>query len=158
MKDRLNGWTYKQLVWFGPPTFPNPNGDNKSKKNGCLKELKTVTFTLYDWKKGDPNVTMNFNTTWNIGSKVAGEFVTELITQLKKKNRLTKHIEEWIKDKSYEDLVNELVDMKVNGENTQKINFGFKRFNNDYLKYRVTKQINKIFVLSVKEIRGTLID
>ena len=30
---------------------------------------------------------MNFNTTWNIGSKVyAGEFVTEMITQLKKKN------------------------------------------------------------------------
>ena len=29
-------------------------------------------------------------------------------------NRLTKHIEEWIKDKSYEDLVNELVDMIKN--------------------------------------------
>ena len=35
-------------------------------------------------------------------------------------NRLTKNIEEWIKDKSYEDLVNELVDMKINGENTQE--------------------------------------
>ena len=35
-------------------------------------------------------------------------------------NRLTKHIEEWIEGKSYEDLVNELVDLKVHGENTQE--------------------------------------
>ena len=35
-------------------------------------------------------------------------------------NRLTKHIEEWIEGKSYEDLVKELVDLKVHGENTQE--------------------------------------
>ena len=35
-------------------------------------------------------------------------------------NRLTKHIEEWIEGKSYEDLVNELVDLKVHGENIRK--------------------------------------
>ena len=89
LKDRLNGWTYKQLVQaFGPPTFPNPNGDNKIQKEWVFERIEAgAIFTLYDWKKGDPDVTMNFNTTWNIGSKVyAGEFVTELITQLKKKN------------------------------------------------------------------------
>lgn len=35
-------------------------------------------------------------------------------------SRLTKHIEEWLKDKSYIDLVNELLNLKVYGENTQE--------------------------------------
>ena len=35
-------------------------------------------------------------------------------------NRLTKQIEEWIEGKSYEELVNEIEDLKVHGENTQE--------------------------------------
>ena len=41
--------------------------------------------------------------------------------------KLTKHIEEWMKDKSYEDLVNELVDLKVHGENTQENKFWIQK-------------------------------
>jgi len=88
LKDRLNGWSYKQLVQaFGDPTFPETNGDGKINKEWVFERNDGEIFTVYDWKTGDSNVTTNFNTTWNIGSKVyAGEFVTEMITQLKKKN------------------------------------------------------------------------
>ena len=56
LKDRLNGWTYKQLVQaFGPPTFPNPNGDNKIQKEWVFERIEDgAIFTLYDWKRETP--------------------------------------------------------------------------------------------------------
>ena len=88
-KDRLNGWSYKQLVQaFGNPTFDTASGDNKVQKEWVFERKSDgVCFTLYDWKSGDENYAVNMNTTWNIGSKVyAGEFVTDLLKELKRKN------------------------------------------------------------------------
>lgn len=88
LKDRLNGWSYKQLVQaFGDPTFPTQNGDGKIQKEWVFERGDGNIFTLYDWKTGSEDNTLNFNRTWNVGSKVyAGEFVEDLIKQLKKKN------------------------------------------------------------------------
>ena len=61
-------------------------------------------------------------------------------------NRLTKHIEEWIEGKSYEDLVNELVDLKFTERILKRTNFGFKRFNNDYLIYQVVTKRSKKYL------------
>lgn len=89
LKDRLNGWTYKQLVQaFGNPTYDTASGDNKVQKEWVFERKSDgVCFTLYDWKSGDENYAVNMNTTWNVGSKVyAGEFVTDLLKELKRKN------------------------------------------------------------------------
>ena len=88
-KDRLNGWSYKQLVQaFGNPTFSNPSGDNKVQKEWVFQRNSDgVTFTIYDWLSKTEDYVMNFNTNWNVGSKeYAGEFVTDLIKELKRKN------------------------------------------------------------------------
>lgn len=89
LKDRLNGWTYKQLVQaFGNPTYDTASGDNKVQKEWVFERKSDgACFTLYDWKSGDENYAVNMNTTWNVGSKVyAGEFVTDLLKELKRKN------------------------------------------------------------------------
>ena len=88
-KDRLNGWSYKQLVQaFGNPTFSNPSGDNKVQKEWVFQRNSDgVTFTIYDWLSKTEDYVMNFNTNWNVGSKeYAGEFVEDLIKELKRKN------------------------------------------------------------------------
>ena len=89
LKDRLNGWTYKQLVQaFGNPTFDTPSGDNKIQKEWVFERKSDgVGFTLYDWKTGNENYTTTINQTWNVGGKgYAGEFVTDLLKHLKRKN------------------------------------------------------------------------
>ncbi len=89
LKDRLNGWTYKQLVQaFGNPTFDEPSGDNKIQKEWVFERKSDgVGFTLYDWKTGSENYTTTINQTWNVGGKgYAGEFVTDLLKHLKRKN------------------------------------------------------------------------
>ena len=88
-KDRLNGWSYKQLVQaFGAPTFPEASGDNKVKKEWVFeRKSDNACFTIYDWMSSSEDYVMNFNTNWNVGSKkYAGEFVTDLLKHLKKKN------------------------------------------------------------------------
>lgn len=89
LKDRLVGFNYKQLVaTFGEPTLPTQSGDGKVQKEWVfVRTSDGAVFTLYDWKTGDENYTMTMNQDWNVGSKVyAGEFVTDLISQIKKKN------------------------------------------------------------------------
>lgn len=88
LKDRLNGWTYRQLVAaFGLPTFTNGSGDDKIQKEWVFQRDDGEVFTLYDWKTYDVNYTTNYLSTWNVGGKTyAGEFVTDLMKQLKKKN------------------------------------------------------------------------
>jgi len=89
LKDRLVGFNYKQLVAaFGEPTFSTPSGDGKIQKEWVFVRVEdNVVFTIYDWKTYDDSFTTTMNQTWNVGSKVyAGEFVTDTIVQLKKKN------------------------------------------------------------------------
>lgn len=88
-KDRLNGWSYKQMVQaFGNPTFSQPSGDNKVQKEWVFERKSDgACFTVYDWKSATEDYAMNFNTNWNVGGKgYAGEFVTDLLKHLKKKN------------------------------------------------------------------------
>lgn len=89
LKDRLVGFNYKQLVAaFGEPTFSDGSGDGKVQKEWVfIRAEDGSVFTIYDWKTYDEEFTMNMNQTWNVGGKVyAGEFVTDIISQLKKKN------------------------------------------------------------------------
>ena len=89
LKDRLVGFNYKQLVAaFGEPTFPNPSGDGKVQKEWVFQRKSDgAVFTLYDWKTYDENFTTTMLQNWNVGGKVyAGEFVSDLMIQLKKKN------------------------------------------------------------------------
>jgi hypothetical protein len=89
LKDRLVGFNYKQLVAaFGEPTFNSPSGDSKVQKEWVFQRKSDgAVFTLYDWKTYDVNQTENFLQTWNVGGhSYAGEFVNDLIVQLKKKN------------------------------------------------------------------------
>ena len=89
LKDRLIGFNYKQLVAaFGEPTFPTPSDDGKVQKQWVFQRVSDgAAFVLYDWKTNDENYTMTMNQNWNVGGKVyAGDFVTDLMTQLKKKN------------------------------------------------------------------------
>jgi len=89
LKDRLIGFNYKQLVYtFGEPTFAFPSGDGKVQKQWVfIRESDNEVFTLYDWKTYDADRTMTMTQSWNVGSKVyAGEFVTDLIQSIKKKN------------------------------------------------------------------------
>jgi len=89
LKDRLIGFNYKQLVAaFGEPTIPQGSSDGKVQKEWVFVRTEdNAVFTLYDWKTYDENYTMTMNQTWNVGSKVyAGEFVNDLMVQLKKKN------------------------------------------------------------------------
>ena len=89
LKDRLVGFNYKQLVAaFGKPTFDTPSGDDKVQKEWVFQRNSDgAVFTLYDWKTYDENFTTTMNQTWNVGGKVyAGEFVSDLIIELKKKN------------------------------------------------------------------------
>jgi hypothetical protein len=89
LKDRLVGFNYKQLVAaFGEPTFNSPSDDSKVQKEWVFQRKSDgAVFTLYDWKTYDVNQTENFLQTWNVGGhSYAGEFVNELIIQLKKKN------------------------------------------------------------------------
>ena len=48
-KDRLNGWSYKQLVQaFGEPTFPEASGDNKVRKEWVFeRKSDNACFTIY---------------------------------------------------------------------------------------------------------------
>ena len=88
-KDRLNGWSYKQLVQaFREPTFHEASGDNKVRKEWVFeRKSDNACFTIYDWMSSSEDYVMNFNTNWNVGSKkYAGEFVTDLLKHLKKKN------------------------------------------------------------------------
>ena len=89
LKDRLIGFNYKQLVTtFGEPTLPTESGDGKVQKQWVfVRTSDGAVFTLYDWKTGDEDFTMTMNQNWNVGGKVyAGDFVTDLISQIKKKN------------------------------------------------------------------------
>ena len=89
LKDRLVGFNYKQLVAaFGEPTFSTPSGDGKIQKEWVFVRTEdNVVFTIYDWKTYDDSFTTTMNQTWNVGGKVyAGEFVTDIMVQLKKKN------------------------------------------------------------------------
>lgn len=89
LKDRLVGFNYKQLVAaFGEPTFPTENGDGKVQKEWVFVRTKdNVVFTIYDWKTNDENFTTTMLQNWNVGStEYAGEFVTDMITYIKKKN------------------------------------------------------------------------
>ena len=89
LKDRLIGWNYKQLVAaFGEPTFSEGSGDGRVHKEWVfVRNEDNAVFTLYDWKTYDEDYTMTMNQNWNVGSKVyAGEFVTDMIQVLKRKN------------------------------------------------------------------------
>ena len=89
LKDRLVGFNYKQLVAaFGEPTFSTPSGDGKIQKEWVFVRTEdNAVFTIYDWKTYDDSFTTTMNQTWNVGGKVyAGEFVTDIMVQLKKKN------------------------------------------------------------------------
>ena len=89
LKDRLVGWNYKQLVAaFGNPTFGTPSGDNKVQKEWVfIRKSDNAVFTLYDWKTYDETYTTTMLSTWNIAGKgYAGDFVVDLITELKRKN------------------------------------------------------------------------
>lgn len=89
LKDRLVGFNYKQLVVaFGEPTFSTPSGDGKIQKEWVfVRSEDNAVFTIYDWKTYDDSFTTTMNQTWNVGGKVyAGEFVSDIIVQLKKKN------------------------------------------------------------------------
>jgi hypothetical protein len=89
LKDRLVGFNYKQLVAaFGEPTFSTPSGDGKVQKEWVFQRVSDGTiFTVYDWKTFDDSFTTTMNQTWNVGSEVyAGEFVTDMIAELKRKN------------------------------------------------------------------------
>ena len=89
LKDRLIGWNYKQLVAaFGEPTFSKESGDGKVQKEWVFQRTSDgEVFTIYDWKTYDVNFTTAINSDWNIGGKTyAGDFVTDLISVLKKKN------------------------------------------------------------------------
>lgn len=89
LKDRLIGFNYKQLVAaFGEPTFSRPSDDGKIQKQWVfVRTSDNAVFTLYDWKTNDEDYTMTMNQNWNVGSKVyAGEFVTDMIAYIKKKN------------------------------------------------------------------------
>jgi hypothetical protein len=89
LKDRLVGFNYKQLVAaFGEPTFSTPSGDGKIQKEWVFVRTEDNTvFTIYDWKTYDDSFTTTMNQTWNVGGKAyAGEFVTDIMVQLKKKN------------------------------------------------------------------------
>jgi hypothetical protein len=89
LKDRLSGFNYKQLVAaFGKPTFSEQSGDGKVQKEWVFQRTTDgEVFTLYDWKTYDEDYTTTLNQTWNVGGKVyAGEFVTDLIQILRKKN------------------------------------------------------------------------
>lgn len=89
LKDRLIGFNYKQLmVAFGEPTFSRVSSDGKIQKQWVfVRTSDGEVFTLYDWKTNDEDYTMTMNQNWNVGSKVyAGEFVTDMISYIKKKN------------------------------------------------------------------------
>jgi len=89
LKDRLVGFNYKQLVAaFGEPTFSAPSSDGKVQKEWVFQRVSDgAVFTVYDWKTFDDSFTTTMNQTWNVGSKVyAGEFVTDMMTYIKKKN------------------------------------------------------------------------
>lgn len=89
LKDRLIGWNYKQLVAaFGEPTFSKESGDGKVQKEWVFQRTSDgEVFTIYDWKTYDVNFTTTINSDWNVGGKAyAGDFVTDLISVLKKKN------------------------------------------------------------------------
>ena len=89
LKDRLIGFNYKQLVAaFGEPTFSKTSGDGKVQKEWVFKRVSDgEVFTLYDWKTYDEAFTTTMLSDWNVGGNVyAGEFVTDIIVQLKKKN------------------------------------------------------------------------
>lgn len=89
LKDRLVGFNYKQLVAaFGNPTFDTPSGDDKVQKSWVFQRKSDgAVFTIYDWKTYDVNQTENFLQNWNVGGhSYAGEFVADLMVQLKKKN------------------------------------------------------------------------
>ena len=89
LKDRLIGWNYKQLVAaFGEPTFSEGSGDGKVQKEWVfIRTSDGEPFTIYDWKTYDETYTMTMNQNWNVGAKVyAGEFVTDMIAELKRRN------------------------------------------------------------------------
>lgn len=89
LKDRLVGFNYKQLVAaFGEPTFPKDSGDGKVQKQWVfVRTSDGEAFTIYDWKTYDEEFTTTMLQTWNVGGKVyAGEFVTDMIAYIKKKN------------------------------------------------------------------------
>jgi hypothetical protein len=89
LKDRLIGWNYKQLVaTFGDPTFSNESGDGKVQKEWVFQRTSDgEVFTIYDWKTYNADFTTTMNSDWNVGGKsYAGDFVVDLITELKKKN------------------------------------------------------------------------
>ena len=47
-KDRLNGWSYKQLVQaFGNPTFPEASGDNKVQKEWVFERKSDNVCLLF---------------------------------------------------------------------------------------------------------------
>ena len=89
LKDRLIGWNYKQLtIVFGEPTFGKVSSDGKIQKQWVfIRTADNEVFTIYDWKTYDENYTTSMNQDWNIGGKsYAGEFVTDMIQELEKKN------------------------------------------------------------------------
>ena len=89
LKDRLIGFNYKQLVVaLGEPTFSEKSGDGKVQKEWVFQRVSDgETFTIYDWKTYDESFTTTMLSDWNVGGNVyAGEFVTDIIMQLRKKN------------------------------------------------------------------------
>ena len=95
MKDRLIGWNYKQLVAqaFGEPTFSEGSSDGRVQKEWVfIRTSDGEPFTIYDWKTYDETYAMTMNQNWNVGGKVyAGEFVTDMIAELKKKKLMSKY-------------------------------------------------------------------
>ena len=53
---------------------------------------------------------MNFNTNWNVGSKeYAGEFVTDLIKELKERTKMSKN-----------EIIDKILELKMKKKQTQK--------------------------------------
>jgi hypothetical protein len=77
------GTTYSKLVeLLGPPTLPNPSGDEKVQKEWVV-EFEGEYFTIYDWKTYNVDITINELDIWHIGGKVsANRFLDYLHEEL----------------------------------------------------------------------------
>jgi hypothetical protein len=71
--------TYNQLFKvLGEPTYPTASGDDKVQKEWVV-EFEGNIFTIYDWKKFNPEYTMNELDEFNIGGYTpAWQFIDAL--------------------------------------------------------------------------------
>ena len=77
----LENTTYQELVQaLGPPSLPEKSGDGKIQKEWVFVDEDGNPFTIYDWKTGSEDVTMNEITTWCVGAKTDTTSFKEWLT------------------------------------------------------------------------------